>query len=75
MELDLHKVFYMRTNIDIDDELMAKALELSGLPTKKAVVEEALKLLVQSRKRRNVIEEMRGMGWEGDLDDMRSSRF
>jgi Arc/MetJ family transcription regulator len=65
----------MRTNIEIDDELMAKAVELSGLPTKKAVVEEALKLLVKSFKQRNVIEEMRGMGWEGDLDEIRSSRF
>jgi Arc/MetJ family transcription regulator len=65
----------MRTNIEIDDELMAKAVELSGLPTKKAVVEEALKLLVKSFKQRNVIEEMHGMGWEGDLDEIRSSRF
>ena len=65
----------MRTNIEIDDELMAKAVELSGLPTKKAVVEEALKLLVKSLKQRNVIEEMHGMGWEGDLDEIRSSRF
>jgi Arc/MetJ family transcription regulator len=65
----------MRTNIEIDDELMAKAVELSGLPTKKAVVEEALKLFVNSLKQRNVIEEMHGMGWEGDLDEIRSSRF
>jgi Arc/MetJ family transcription regulator len=65
----------MRTNIEIDDALMAEAMELSGLPTKKAVIEEALKLLVKSLKQRNVIEEMRGMGWEGDLDEIRSSRF
>jgi Arc/MetJ family transcription regulator len=65
----------MRTNIEIDDELMAKAVALSGLPTKKAVVEEALKLFVKSFKQRNVIEEMHGMGWEGDLDEIRSSRF
>jgi Arc/MetJ family transcription regulator len=37
----------MRTNIEIDDELMKDALEASGLPTKRAAVEEALRLLIR----------------------------
>lgn len=37
----------MRTNIVIDDELMTKALEISGIKTKRAVVEEALRLLIR----------------------------
>lgn len=37
----------MRTNVEIDDELMRKALEYSGLPTKKATIEEALRLLIR----------------------------
>ena len=37
----------VRTNIEIDDQLMRKALEASGLPTKKATIEEALRLLVR----------------------------
>jgi Arc/MetJ family transcription regulator len=37
----------MRTNIDIDDELMRKAIAATGLRTKKAAVEEGLKLLVR----------------------------
>ncbi len=65
----------MRTNIEIDDALMTKALELTGLPTKKAVVEDALKLLVESFRQRQAIKNMRGMGWEGDLDAIRSNRF
>lgn len=36
----------MRTNIDIDDKLMAKAQKLSNIKTKKAVVEKALELFV-----------------------------
>jgi Arc/MetJ family transcription regulator len=40
----------MRTNIDIDDELMDRALEVSGLPTKKAAVEEGLRLLIRMRQ-------------------------
>jgi Arc/MetJ family transcription regulator len=61
----------MRTNIEIDDQLMADALRLSGQPTKKAVVEEALKLLVRL-KNQGRIRELRGkIQWEGDLDAMR----
>jgi Arc/MetJ family transcription regulator len=39
----------VRTNIEIDDVLMSEALRASGLPTKKAVVEEALRQLVRRR--------------------------
>ena len=61
----------MRTNIDIDDELMAEALRQSGLPTKRAAVEEALRLLVQTR-RQSGLRKLRGkVKWEGDLDAMR----
>jgi Arc/MetJ family transcription regulator len=61
----------MRTNIEIDDQLMADALRLSGQPTKKAVVEEALQLLVRL-KNQGRIRELRGkVQWEGDLDAMR----
>ncbi|HMR30286.1 MAG TPA: type II toxin-antitoxin system VapB family antitoxin [Geminicoccaceae bacterium] len=61
----------MRTNIEIDDQLMADALRLSGQPTKRAVVEEALKLLVRL-KNQGRIRELRGkVQWEGDLDAMR----
>jgi Arc/MetJ family transcription regulator len=39
----------LRTTIDIDDALMREAMRLSGLATKKAVVEAALRLLIQTR--------------------------
>jgi Arc/MetJ family transcription regulator len=41
----------MRTTIDIDDTLMRKAMRLSGLTTKKAVVEAALRLLIQTHSK------------------------
>jgi Arc/MetJ family transcription regulator len=65
----------MRTNIEIDDELMKKALALSGLRTKKAVVEEALKLLIRLRDQRKILELAGKVKWEGDLDQMRRNRF
>jgi Arc/MetJ family transcription regulator len=61
----------MRTNIEIDDKLMARAMRLTGLPSKRAVVEEGLKLLVQVRKQARTFKTLRGIGWEGDLDEMR----
>ena len=64
----------MRTNIEIDDKLMAQAIRLTGLPTKRAVVEEGLRLLVQVRKQANALKTLRGLGWDGDLDEMRKDR-
>ena len=62
----------MRTNIDIDDELMDEAMRRSGLPTKRAAVEEGLRLLIQTRRQAG-IRRLRGkVRWEGDLDAMRS---
>ena len=64
----------VRTNIDIDDELMAEAMAATGLRTKKAAVEEALRRLVRSHQRVEAIRDMWGLGWEGDLDAMREGR-
>jgi len=61
----------MRTNIEIDEKLMNDALEASGLKTKKAVVEQALKTLIKLKKQEE-IKRFRGkLKWSGDLDDMR----
>ena len=65
----------MRTNIDIDDQLMAEAMKVTGQTTKKATVEEALRRLVRHDRHLAGLNEMRGMGWDGDLDAMREGRF
>ncbi|MGM0589587.1 MAG: type II toxin-antitoxin system VapB family antitoxin [Bacteroidota bacterium] len=64
----------MRTNVVIDDDLMDEALKVSRLKTKKAAVEEGLKLLVQRKKQEN-IKDLRGkLHWKGDLEDMRTDQ-
>lgn len=64
----------MRTNIDIDDELMGQAMRAGEGGTKRAVVEEALRLLVRVG-RQGRIRKWRGkVMWEGDLDASRRSR-
>ena len=65
----------MRTNIDIDDDLMAEAMAATGLTTKKAIVEEALRQLVRRRQRQDALSDMAGLGWDGDLDAMRDGRM
>jgi Arc/MetJ family transcription regulator len=64
----------VRTNIDIDDALIAEAMAATGLSTKKATVEEALRRLVQHHRQRKAISDMTGLGWQGDLDAMRQGR-
>lgn len=63
-----------RTNIDIDDELVAEAMRKYGLRTKKEAVDLALRRLVGPRLSPEFFESMRGIGWDGDLDEMRESR-
>ncbi len=64
----------MRTNIEIDDDLLAQALAVSGLSTKRAAVEEGLRLLLRVREQAKALRELKGLGWEGDLDEMRQGR-
>jgi Arc/MetJ family transcription regulator len=61
----------MRTNIEIDDQLLAKALRLSGLRTKRAAVEAGLRALIEKRGRELLLEAAGKYPWEGDLDRMR----
>jgi Arc/MetJ family transcription regulator len=64
----------VRTNIEIDDALMRKAMRGSGAATKKATVEEALRLLVRTRAQSS-IRKLRGkVRWEGNLDQSRLGR-
>ena len=64
----------MRTNIVIDDKLMADTLRATGLRTKREVVELGLKTLLQLRGQAE-IRKLRGkIMWEGDLDAMRRNK-
>jgi len=65
----------VRTNVIIDDELMTQAMKYTGLKTKKAVIEEALRTLIRLKAQEEV-RSLRGkLRWEGDLNQMRQGRF
>jgi Arc/MetJ family transcription regulator len=73
-DLYTRSVIGMRTNIQIDDELLSRAMAATGLSTKRATVEEGLRLLVRMREQAKALAELRGLGWQGDLNKIRQGR-
>ena len=61
----------MRTNIEIDDKLMADAMKAGGFKTKRETVEESLRLLTQMRAQQELLSLRGKIKWIGDLDEMR----
>ena len=65
----------MRVSIDIDDNLMRQAMRVGGADTKKATVETALRLLVQTRSQAGMRRFRGKVKWEGNLDVSRRGRI
>ncbi|MGB3464606.1 MAG: type II toxin-antitoxin system VapB family antitoxin [Cyclobacteriaceae bacterium] len=61
-----------RTNIELDTDLIKKAMELTQLSTIKDVVHYALEEVIKMSKRKKMLELKGKIDWEGNLDDMRS---
>ena len=62
-----------RTNIDLPDDLVERAMRMYHLKTKREAVALALERLVGAPMTREEMLALEGMGWEGDLDEMRTS--
>ena len=58
----------MRTNVAIDEALLAEAMSLTGLRTKKAVIEEALRILTRLKRQEGVCALRGKLQWEGKLN-------
>jgi Arc/MetJ family transcription regulator len=70
----VYAVFMGRTNIEIDETLVRKARKLTGLKTKREIVDKALELLVRTESRKGILR-YAGTGiWKGDLKAMRRNR-
>jgi Arc/MetJ family transcription regulator len=63
-----------RTNIDLDDEACRAVMERYQLLTKREAVNFALRALAAEPLILDEARRLRGSGWEGDLDAMRTSR-
>ena len=64
----------MRTNIEIDDTLIERALDATGLKTKRAAVEEGLRALIRLHEQRDILALAGKVQWSGDLDESRQGR-
>lgn len=64
----------LRTNIELDEKLVAEAMKLTHKKTKKELVNYALKELVNKIKRKKILELEGKVEWTGDLDEARKSR-
>ena len=64
----------MRTNIDLDDELVSRGLKISGLRTKKDLVNMALREFIRKNDQMRILELRGKIQWQGDLELMRESR-
>jgi Arc/MetJ family transcription regulator len=64
----------MRTNIVIDDRLMAETLKATGLKTKREAVELGLRTLLRLRRQAEIRDYRGKLAWKGDLEAMRTDR-
>jgi len=64
----------MRTNIDLDDVLLKKAMKITQISTKKALINKALEELIKSNSRKGMLEYINSGIWEGNLKEMRAMR-
>jgi Arc/MetJ family transcription regulator len=64
----------MKTNVVLNDDLIAEAMKLPGIKTKKRAIEEGLKLLVRLNRQAGIRNFRGKLKWTGDLDRMRTDR-
>jgi Arc/MetJ family transcription regulator len=64
----------MRTNIELDDTLVKKAMDLTKISTKRALINKALEELIKSNTRKGMLKFIDSDIWEGDLKKMREMR-
>lgn len=64
----------MRTNVELDDVLVKKAMKITRIPTKKALIHKALEELVESNKRKEMLKYIDSGIWDGNLNEMRTMR-
>jgi Arc/MetJ family transcription regulator len=65
----------MRTSVDLDDTLLAEAMKVSGIHTTKAMLEMILKEYLRKNSLKKILEYRGKNIWEGNLEEMRASRW
>jgi Arc/MetJ family transcription regulator len=63
-----------RTNVVVDDKLIARVMRLYGMRTKREAIDFALRSVAGNSDPRRLLE-LRGVGWVGDLRQLRRGRY
>jgi len=63
-----------RTNVVLDDDLVAKCQKATGIKTRKGIIDYALKELLRHKRQKKILELKGAVRWEGDLDAWRQQR-
>ena len=64
-----------RTNIVLDEKLVAQGMRLTGIDTQKALIDYALRELVRRKEQKKILRLKGNVSWEEDLDQLRNNRF
>lgn len=64
-----------RTNIVLDEDLIKEGLKITGLKTRRALVDHALRELLRRESQKEIMQLRGKIHWEGNLDEMRQMRF
>ena len=64
----------VRTNVVLNRDLVERGLEATGLKTRRALIDHALRELLRHRDQRRILELKGQIEWTGDLDEMRRGR-
>ncbi|GHV47428.1 DUF2191 domain-containing protein [Spirochaetia bacterium] len=64
----------MRTNVDLDDALVTQAMKISGINTKRAVLNMVLKEYIRKNNLKRILKYKGSNVWEGNLEEMRTMR-
>ena len=72
--MKVHDRCMTRINVDIDDQACAEVMRRYRLTTKREAINLALRMLAAETASVDEARSLRGIGWEGDLDAMRSNR-
>ena len=65
----------MRTNVVVNDDLMNKAKKITGLKTKRAVIEKGLDMIISVYEQNEILKYKGKLKWEGNMDKMRERRL
>jgi len=69
------EVYKKRTNIVLDEKLIEKGLKVTGIKTRRELVDHALLELLRRESQKKILQLRGKVHWEGNLDEMRQMRF